>query len=110
MVRRTLIDYIQLAIEKGFIYILNEIPKNVDTPIEGWKCSQNHIRKTSYSNIKKDKKCLFCTGCNIKTLYDYKEIARLKGIFYILDYIPQGVKTPIEAWKCNLNHVWTACY
>jgi len=60
-------DYIKLAKEKGFTFINDKIPKNVNTKsIEGWSCNcdneNNEIHKftRSYHEIQQDAGCNFC--------------------------------------------------
>lgn len=65
--QKTVDDYKNLAIEKGFEFISNEIPKNIDIKItDGWLCNgdneskKKHKFTRSYHEINQDAGCDFC--------------------------------------------------
>jgi hypothetical protein len=43
-----------------------------------------------------------------KTLENYKQLAASKGGEYILDTIPRNVGIPVEGWKCDKGHIFSA--
>ncbi len=111
IVPKTLLDYQNLAIEKGGKYILNEIPKTTMDRVKGWKCKEGHIRENSYQTVKGNIYfCAVCSGRNIKDINDYKKAAEKKEGEYILDNIPDDTNIPIMGWKCKFGHIWCASY
>lgn len=111
-VPKNLDDYKSLARSKGFEYILNDIPKNTGTKaINAWKCKNDHIWSSRYNDIYNNRKCSICAPNFPKTINDYKNIAKLMGIEYILDTIPNNIYIIVEnAWKCNEGHILSRTY
>lgn len=107
---KNLNDYNNLAKLKGFKYIQDNVPKSVDTSINGWKCSNDHIWKATYSNIQHSTGCPHCSGQFPKNLEDYKKLAQGKGFTYTLNDIPKSIKILTDGWKCSNDHNWSARY
>ncbi len=106
----TLKKYKAVAEFKSGEYFLDHIPKNTRLSIEGWKCKEGHIWKTSYDNVSGGSWCHYCAG-NIRiTLEGYKKLAVSKEGEYFLDHIAQTADIPIEGWKCKEGHIWKASY
>jgi len=106
-------DYCRVAKNKGFLYILDDIPNSVNTQINGWLCKNGHLINSTYTNIRYLKN-YWCYECDYsttqKTLNDYNDFVLSKNYEYILDYIPQNTSISILGWKCNQNHVWKTRY
>lgn len=101
--KKDLDDYKNIAIKKNFTYILPDIPKNVLSSVEGWKCNScDYLKKACYSNIQQYNK-KGCKNCSTKKLKDYINIAIISGLYtYILNSIPKNTDSYIEGWKCNV--------
>ncbi len=111
MVKKNLDDYKQAAINKGGQYFLSIIPKNISITIEGWQCINDHKWKASYNNISNNNSwCPQCSKCKVKVLDDYKKLAIEKEYEYILNEIPETVKTYVKGWRCGEFHIFNACY
>lgn len=113
VVKKTIEDYCNIANEKGFQYILDNIPKSVNTNITGWLCANSHLIDKSYTTIRcmKNNWCYECEyTTRPKTLNDYQTIAIFNKFKYILNKIPQNTSYSIEGWKCNKGHVWKTSY
>ncbi len=97
----TLDDYKQVG-ENRFEYILDYIPKNINTKINGWKCLKcNNIVSNTYDIIKHIKGCYNCATNSKKTLKHYQDISIKYEFEYILDYVPESVVDNILGWKCK---------
>lgn len=108
---KTLQDYQNVGKIIGIEWTLNTIPKNTDTKTNGFKCGNGHILNKRYKDIRDRIGCAICSGKNLKILEDYQELAKSKGITYILDYSPRGVDIKCEnAWKCKEGHIESATY
>lgn len=109
---KVLTDYQQIGVCKQIAYINNNIPKNTQTSIFGWKCLKcNHIWQTSYEKIKSKTGCPNCYGNAPKKLIDYQNIATSNNSVYILSYIPTNTSTSIEGWQCKkCAFVWKTTY
>jgi hypothetical protein len=111
--RLTLDDYQKIAHNKG-TYILDYIPKNNNTKIDGWNCNNcKRVYSTCYAFIRRGD---WCSCKNIRnygwslTLEDYQIIAFDKGE-YILNYPLRTVNTVENAWRCyNCNNLYKASY
>jgi very-short-patch-repair endonuclease len=103
----TLEQYKQVAIDNGYDYILNIIPKNIKTEIEGWRCKKaGHLRSARYDNIKiHHTPCTFCTGRDEITLKHYQDLAFKMGGKYVLSNIPQYAHDKIKGWECKEGHL-----
>ncbi len=107
--QKTLEDYKFLAIKNDGEYILDIIPKNCGTNIEGWKCKNNHKFSACFSNIQRYIWCVKCNGYKIK-LSEYKSLAISKGGEYISDNIPNNSHDQTQGWICFNKHTWSASY
>lgn len=107
---KTLEDYKKLAKEIGWKYVLDDIPVNVGTYIEGWECKEEHIVETSYASLYMGHGCIYCYGNNKRELSHYQEIGKELEIKYILDYIPENSDTRINGWECKEKHVFESSY
>ena len=111
LVKKTLKDYQELALSKGFKYLSNTIPLN--TVIKGglFECENGHqLNSISYNHLQQGHGCSRCVGLIPKTLQDYQTVAGNKGR-YILDYIPKNAATSIEGWLCYVcNQNYTSTY
>lgn len=106
--KKTIEDYHYLAEEREFQFIDIEIP--IDVKDNGnWKCKNNHIWLSCYSNIKKGSNCPDCSGHRPKTLEDYHILAEKRGFEFIDEIIPENVSCTGN-WKCNNNHIWLVRY
>ncbi len=95
--------------ENQIEYILDEIPKNTHTSIEGWRDMKGHIWKASYSSIQSGRRCLICFGNVPKVVDDYHELASIRNFKFAGDKFPQNIQE-ITKWKCKFDHAWKACY
>jgi len=115
---KTLNDYKKAAENRGYIYILETIPQNIETrAINAWTCDEEkiddpeHVWSTTYKEITREKDPSKCPGCNPrvynkrKSLVDYQTLATQKGYEYIGTIIPKNAKVPINAWMCQNNHL-----
>lgn len=107
LARLTLEDYQKVADNKGR-YILDYIPPNNKTLINGWLCYRcNNIYQSYYYHIKNGHWC----GCSVvRLLSDYQTVAGNKGK-YILNYVPERVTETINGWLCyNCNTIYQTSY
>lgn len=70
-----------------------------------WKCINDHIRVSSYVNIKFGKHyCLECLGINKKTIEDCNKIAQKRGGVCL----SKTYSTEKLIWQCKYDHTWEA--
>ena len=121
-IKKTLNDYREICKNKG-IYLgynnhENEIPKTVSDKCL-WKCDKcEYVFESNYNRIQQDKWCPKCSGHLRKSLDDYREICKDKGIYlgfkdennnYILDF-PKKVMDNCW-WKCTTcDYEFETCY
>ena len=110
VVRKQLEDYQRLAIEKGFLYISNDIPINASTPSGLFQCSYGHIFTASYHSILQNRGCVYCSGLAPKQLEDYQRLAIEKGFLYISNDIPINASTPSGLFQCSKIHQFKSSY
>jgi len=123
VIPKTMEDYRMInSDEKRKIkYILNDIPKNTSTnAINGWQCMEEgcgYVWSSRYNDIYNKKTgCMKCAGLIPRTLEDYRIInsSETRKIKYILDNIPQNIKTySNNGWKCmkeGCGHIWSSTY
>jgi hypothetical protein len=111
--KKTLEDYRKIAEENKMEYILGSIPKNVDTSIEGWECSEGHIFTSSYTKMRGKPKCTLCTpNQNLKrTIDDYIVLSKKTKIEYMLKTIPQTTHDDAkDGWKCKCGALFTSSF
>jgi hypothetical protein len=71
-----------------------------------FKCKNNHIWKTTPSNIKAGKWCPYCSKCAKLTIKQMKQLAKnKKGKCLSKKYKNNSTNL---LWKCNKNHIWIA--
>jgi hypothetical protein len=104
---KTLADYHALAKRRGFDWIGQALPRNVQTKTN-WQCEQGHSWQASYNNIHLGTGCPECVGVKPKEVADYCGLARLRGFKWI-GTIPKNVRTK-TSWQCKQGHRWQACY
>jgi very-short-patch-repair endonuclease len=121
--KKTLQDYKNIAILRGGTYILDYIPENAGTPVEGWCCKKDHTKdyqkdeesknienneeyiwSTCYNSIANGSWCAICSNNKPKTLLDYQQLCKSIGWEYILTEIPSGSSIPIKGFKCPQAH------
>jgi len=128
-------QYLDLAREKNFEYLSETYPTNKHHK-EGtlWRCKnmrsifdQDLNETTEFEcnyqwvgclhglQSRKTHGCPDCNGRGVKTLLSYQQIAKRKGVEYILDYFPTTTHERIEnAWSCsrciNLQDIYTSPY
>src|SRR5579872_4876412 len=111
---KTLENYINLGIEKGYKYLLDHIPKNSTSKTQEfmWECQENHRWSARYTDIERDHGCPYCSGKAPKTLNNYIDLGIEKGYKYIANKIPKTTKDKLEEnmWECKENHTWSTCY
>lgn len=105
--RISLKDYQEVAGDRGE-YILESIPQNSNTKIDGWLCySCDNIYISTYHNIKLGHWC----GCTyFLKIEDYQNVADNRGR-YILTYFPNSSADIIKGWTCNeCNNIFESSY
>lgn len=101
--KKSLNDYLSLN-NIQLKYVLDYIPETTTVNILGWKCQNTDcgmLREMCYQSVSQGHGCGKCSGTDLKTLKDYKDIAITNTNFeYILDNIPENSKTNVLGWKC----------
>ncbi len=73
-----------------------------------WKCSEGHVWKTSWSNIKRDGGNKWCKECKSTKIEDLQKLAEGKGGKCLSDkYI--NIETNYD-WECDRKHQWRATW
>lgn len=112
--RITLDDYHQAAFQKGYKYLLEEIPETGQKKFKKdmWECSDGHRWSAAYNHINIDTGCPHCAGNAILKLEDYKAAAEKRGFKYLLDKIPKTNKLKLNEpmWECQKGHQWSAVF
>jgi very-short-patch-repair endonuclease len=104
LVKKTLEDYREMAKERGFEYVLDEIPQTTFVSIQGWKClSCKEIRNMPFSNLRSGQGCgsKRCHATAKKSIEDYWRLAELNEFDYIYPSIPATSHTKVKGWKCR---------
>lgn len=107
---KTLKDYLLVGMPMGIEFTGNEIPKNCQTPVWGWRDKEGHVWSARYSDIQQGYGCLKCAGTLPKTIEDYVTVGASRGVYYLGKEIPKSVTTPIYGWSDDKGHVWRAHY
>lgn len=105
---KTLREYRELALSRGYNYILKISPSRVGEKIEAWECiGCETVYKKSYTNIKKNGNCSICIPISSKkkTLEDYKKIGLIIGIIWTLLTIPKDTAEYTDGFQCENGHI-----
>ncbi len=98
-------DYHNLAKERGFIWLgLEEVRTRHKTK---WQCQKGHIWYTNYGHIQQGKGCPYCSGLAPKSIDDYCNIAKERGITWLGVNLPLTIKR-MTLWQCSKGHEWEA--
>ncbi len=104
---KKLSDYQEIAYKYDGRYILDYIPQNSYTQINGWSCKNNHVWTATYNQISNGTWCKECITTNIEA---YRQLAINNNGLYILDSIPESIYVPTNGWQCDKGHQWSARY
>jgi len=98
-------DYYKLAEENKFkIFLSDNLPNAHDNIL--WICENGHKWEADFSRVKRGRGCPHCNGYSHKTIEDYKNLAKERGIEF-LDTKIKGVKDK-HKWKCKCGNIWMA--
>ena len=106
----TLESYRKLGEARGVEYTLDHIPRLAATPVSGWRCSQGHIFKRSYTQMRTKSKCYFCSRIRKKTVEDYQAVGAEFGITFTLSVLPKNTCFPTPGWLCSKGHTFSDRY
>jgi hypothetical protein len=99
-------DAHNLAKERGFKF-LSDTYSNCKE-LYRWKCSNNHIWKAKYPNIKTGRGCPTCLRIPFEKILKLAESKGGKCLTTKEDFINTR-KTKIK-WQCNEGHIWITTY
>lgn len=105
---KTVKDYLDLAEERGFKWMGEELPEIVVIKTR-WKCVGGHEWEAHYNNIQQGKGCPYCAGNIPKTPRDYHNLARTNDFKWIGKKFPENIATK-TLWRCLEGHEWETTY
>lgn len=89
-------DYRRVAIKRGIQWVGLSLPENVLVDTE-WVCANGHKFIARYSDLQQGRGCGQCSGRSHKTLEDYQELGKRKGLVYVYE---KPVMTRLKApWR-----------
>jgi hypothetical protein len=107
--KKELCDYEDIARKHNGEYILDDIPRNNQTPaVDGWRCSKGHIFTTTYNSVRLGVWCMYCNETKVSP-DDYKNLAKSKGGEFNGE-IPQRTIHTCSGWICENGHEFEASY
>lgn len=104
--RKTLEDYRDLALARGFTWLGPEVG-GVDIKTS-WQCPQGHSWDARYHNIKQGKGCPHCANKFPKVPQDYHDLASARGFVWLGPEVATVMDKTL--WQCTLGHQWQARY
>lgn len=107
-IKKTEEDYYVLAESRGFEWLGEVLPKNVNTRTL-WGCGEKHRWKATYDNIHMKKGCPYCAGNAKLKIGDYYKLAKRRGFKWLDIELPKDNKTK-TLWECKEGHTWCAEY
>lgn len=102
--RLTRHHYEQLARDRQFEWVGDEVPRNVREKTT-WRCQEGHLWEATFANIKySGSGCHSCSHSVPKTEEDYRALAKRRGFKWLG---PPVKNTLIRSeWQCSNGHVW----
>lgn len=101
-------DYYNLAKSRGFKWVSNKLPKNINVKTL-WRCGKGHQWEAQYSSIQRGSGCPVCYGNNKKTKKQYHKLAESRGFKWVDGVLPKDIKDPTW-WECKKKHKFKMRY
>lgn len=110
--KKTLQDYKNIGKHLGITWDEKiTLPKDTDQYTNGFICKNGHRLNKRYKDLRDGNGCYTCSGTEKKTIEDYRKLAELMNIKYLLDEIPNRTEIKcMDAWECKEGHIESTSY